>query len=143
MYYITKDASETKKLAASTAKQLKGGETLLLYGSLGSGKTTFVSGLVDYFLPDRRVLSPTFIIVRHYQLDDKKIKNIIHADLYRMENKVKINELGLEDYIGRVENIVCIEWADRIAGKLPFERTDIFFEIAERDYRKITFNSHG
>ncbi len=70
--FITNNLRETQKLAENLVKRLKKGDVLTLYGNLGSGKTTFVQGLARGFGIKKRIISPTFIIVRSYEL---KIKN--------------------------------------------------------------------
>src|SRR3990167_9714860 len=87
MKYTTGSPRETSDLGRALAARLCGGEVVCLYGDLGSGKTTFISGVINFFRPKTRVLSPTFIIVRHYRFDKAPVKNFLHADLYRLDNK--------------------------------------------------------
>lgn len=142
LHYITKNSTETKTLGKKIAGSLTGKKALCLYGPLGSGKTTFVSGLIDFFLPGQRILSPTFVIVRHYQTGNKKIKNIIHADLYRLSKGKHIKELGLDDFFNQPDCIVLIEWADRLSDNLPKKRKDIIFEIIDESSRKIIIKNY-
>lgn len=137
MKYITKRRQETVKLGKKIAGKLKGGEILCLFGEMGSGKTTFVSGLVRYFLPNSRVLSPTFIIVRHYKTKNKKIKNIFHVDLYRLENYKEISGLGIDEFFGDKNSIVAIEWAENLRKFIPEKRIDIKFNIIDKEKRRI------
>ena len=60
---------------------------MAFYGNLGSGKTTFIQGLALGLNIKRRIISPTFIIVRHYKLEKG---NFYHTDLYRTQN---VNDL--------------------------------------------------
>lgn len=69
--YITNSSEETKKIAENFAKKLKGGDIVALYGELGSGKTTFVQGLAKGLGIKKRIISPTFIIVRSYKIEFK------------------------------------------------------------------------
>ena len=64
--FIANNSIETQKLAESFVKRLKSGDVLALYGNLGSGKTTFVQGLAKGLGIKKRIISPTFIIVREY-----------------------------------------------------------------------------
>ena len=139
MKYITWSARETSNLGRELAARLKGGEVVCLYGNLGSGKTTFISGVVNYFRPKTRVLSPTFIIVRHYRFDKAPIKNLFHADLYRLDNKSSIKSLGLVEYWADPHSVFLMEWADKMAGQLPEKRIDISFRITGRDRREIIY----
>ena len=141
--YITKNQKETFDLGKNIANTLKGGEVVALYGNLGAGKTTFTTGLVNNFIPAKRVLSPTFIIVRHYYPRNKPVKKIIHADLYRLNKLIEISGLGLTEYFNNPSTVMLIEWADRMKKLLPTKRTDIFFKIKSENTReiKIEFNS--
>jgi len=139
MKYITWSARETSNLGRELAARLKGGEVVCLYGNLGSGKTTFISGVVNYFRPKTRVLSPTFIIVRHYRFDKAPVKNLFHADLYRLEKKSSVKALGLAEYWTYADSVFLIEWADKMAGQLPEKRIDISFRITGRDRREIIY----
>lgn len=132
--FITDDYTETQKVAADFAKELKGGETLALYGELGSGKTTFVQGLAKGLGIKRRIISPTFIIVRTYKIS---IKYFYHIDLYRIENVREVRSLGLEEIMNDQNSIVAIEWAEKMGDLLPKERIDIHFKYVDESKRKI------
>ncbi|MCJ7740278.1 tRNA (adenosine(37)-N6)-threonylcarbamoyltransferase complex ATPase subunit type 1 TsaE [Candidatus Microgenomates bacterium] len=138
MEYTTKTADETKKLGETFGLKLVGGETICLYGELGAGKTVFTGRLINYFLPKKRILSPTFIIVRHYPVIDSRIKNIYHADLYRMANNGEIESTGLAEFINKPDSVVLVEWAEKMGKVLPKKRIDIKFLIIDDNQRKIT-----
>lgn len=139
MKYISKNQEETKEIARKLASQSTGGEVLCLYGDLGAGKTVFASGVIQYFLPQKRVLSPTFIIVRHYQLNDSAVKNIYHLDLFRIKKETEIVELGLNDLINS-DSLVLIEWAEKL-GKLTLQKR-INIEIGMIDSHKRSIKIH-
>ena len=126
MKYITGSPGETSDLGRALAARLCAGEVVCLYGDLGSGKTTFISGVINFFRPKTRVLSPTFIIVRHYRFDKAPVKNLFHADLYRLDNKSSIKSLGLVEYWSDPHSVFLMEWADKMAGQLPEKRIDTY-----------------
>ena len=134
---ITKNFEETKSFGKSFAKQIKNGGIIALYGQLGSGKTTFTQGLANGLGIKKRIISPTFIVIRTYKL---RIKNFYHIDLYRVENKTEIQNLGLQELLDNPENIVVIEWAEKLENLLPKKRIDIHFTEIEKDKRKIKIN---
>lgn len=138
MDYISDNTQESKRIACNFASGLKGGEVVCLYGDLGAGKTAFVQGMLGYFLPEKRVLSPTFIIVRHYNLNGRKIKRFLHIDLYRMTNLKEIKELEFFEFINKPDTIVAIEWAEKMKDLLPQKRTDIRLETLADQSRRIT-----
>lgn len=138
---ITNSNIETQNAAENFSKELKGGEVIALYGDLGSGKTTFVQGLAKGLGIKRRIISPTFIIIRNYELRMKnhglRFRNFYHVDLYRINSQKDIEMLGLSEIIIGRENIVAIEWAEKIVEYLPKERIDIYFEYLSDNKRKI------
>ena len=144
MEIITKSAKETKNFGKETGNKLKGGEIFALMGDLGSGKTTFVQGLVRGLGITKRIISPTFILVRHYEipstLKSGSIKNIYHVDLYRLEGNIKeqLRELGFSDIISDNSNVVLVEWADKATDALPSDTIWMEFENIGGDKRKIT-----
>ena len=142
--FITNNSKETQKLAEDFVKRLNKGDVLALYGNLGSGKTTFVQGLARGVGVRKRIISPTFIIVRSYKLRIKnhelRIMNFYHIDLYRIESKKDLKGLGIEDIINNPQNIVAIEWAEKMKSFLPKKRWDVKFEDLGGSRRKITIN---
>ncbi len=139
MEYITKNHNQTMGLGRRLASTLNGGEVLCLSGELGAGKTTFVSGLINYFKPDTRVLSPTFIIVRHFSIKHKRIKYIYHIDLYRLDDLSAIRDLGILELFNKPDNVIAIEWPEKMKQLLPKNRIKIEFRVMEKDRRKITW----
>ena len=143
--FITNSFGETQKLGEEFARshlaRLKC-PLIGLYGDLGSGKTTFVQGLAKGLGIKRRIISPTFIIVRSYKLGfkiyDLRFKNFYHIDLYRVEGDKDIEGLGLEEIIENPENIVAIEWAEKMGRFLPRKRIDIRFVYLSERKRRIT-----
>jgi tRNA threonylcarbamoyladenosine biosynthesis protein TsaE len=127
---VTKSAQETQALGEKIANQLKGGEVLALFGELGSGKTTFLQGLAKGLGIKERILSPTFIMMRQYD-------NFYHVDLYRIEDERDIEGLGLEEIWSDPQNIVAIEWAEKIKDVLPKKRIEIYFKYLKNDEREI------
>jgi len=94
---------------------LTGGDVLALTGDLGVGKTLITRGIaLGLGIPAEQVNSPTFTLIQAYE---GRIP-VIHVDLYRLENPSAIAQLGLEDYF-TPQNIVIIEWADRLLQALP------------------------
>ena len=131
MTIISHSPEETAALAAKIAEKLEGGETLVLRGGLGAGKTTFTKGLAKALGICRNVVSPTFTLVREYE--DGRLK-LYHFDLYRIEDEGELEELGLDEYF-RDDSVVVIEW-NRIS-RLPGKVTEIVFTVNPDDSRTI------
>ena len=144
MEHITNSAEETKKFGKEISASLKGGEVLALTGDLGFGKTTFVQGLAEGLAIDVRVISPTFIIVRKYiiplTMKLRGIKNFYHIDLYRLEGAIEseLVNLGVKDILGKKENVVVIEWAEKAIGMYPKDTAWLIFSDMGGDKRKIS-----
>jgi len=113
MKYISNSAEETKQLAEDLAKTLKGGEVLFLEGDLGSGKTTFVQGLVASFGYTEPVRSPTFALMHTYHVNHPTIKRIVHLDLYRLNDPSELRAFGLEEVIHDPQTLVLVEWPEK------------------------------
>ena len=116
-----------EKLSNKIKKKISTGDTILLYGEIGVGKTTFARLLINNLekynkLKKSEVLSPTFNIVFEYKIKDFTIK---HYDLYRLKNDQEITNVGLFENIEH--DITLIEWPELIKKK-PLNRIDIFFE---------------
>lgn len=105
-----KNLAQTKRLAKKLSKSLKGGETVLLYGDLGAGKTTFTQFFAKALGVKDVVTSPTFNIVKEY--DGKKMK-LYHFDMYRIEDFGELQEIGAEDILYKNEHdVAVVEWPD-------------------------------
>lgn len=127
-YSKTNSSLETKEVAQEFAKKFLNNEgaIIALVGDLGAGKTTFTQGFCEGLGIKEKVISPTFVLMRQHQLPQVK-KNLFHIDLYRIEGKIDINNLGLKDIIDDEDSLVLIEWAEKIKDQLP-QRT-IFINI--------------
>lgn len=136
MEKITNSALETKKLAREIVKKIKLPAILALYGDLGSGKTTFVTGLAEGLGINHRVLSPTFVIERIYPFGNNQ--ELHHLDLYRLENNTDIDFLDPAVLFKHDNYLVVIEWPEKIERLLPKETLKIKFEHLTGDKRKIT-----
>lgn len=115
---------ETAVFAAGLASRLKPGDTILLHGTLGSGKTTFARALIRALTNDENldVPSPTFTLVQTY---DTPPGTLWHFDLYRLQREDEIYELGWEEALS--EGVLLVEWPERLGSLLPSSRLDIYF----------------
>lgn len=137
---ITNSFEETQKAGEEYTKQITKGDVICLFGDLGFGKTTFVQGLAKGLGIEGRIISPTFLIMRSYKITGNNILYMLfHIDLYRVNNDQEIIDLGIMDIIANKQNIIVIEWAERMESLLPRKRTDIYFEYIDENKRKINF----
>ncbi|MCL5407025.1 MAG: tRNA (adenosine(37)-N6)-threonylcarbamoyltransferase complex ATPase subunit type 1 TsaE [Patescibacteria group bacterium] len=144
---ISRNTGETIESAQKFAKKLKGGETIGLIGDLGAGKTVFVKGLAEELGIKEAITSPTFVILKEYDIlrprphlsgGGKGLKKLIHIDTYRVENIEDIKSVGIEDYFGRKDIIIVVEWAEKIKKLLPKNTIYINFKHIDKNSREIS-----
>ena len=106
----------TAAFARRLAPLLRAGDTLLLSGPVGAGKSFFARALIRARLgnPAEEVPSPSFTLVQTYQAEGVEIW---HCDLYRLTSAAEVWELGLEEAF--VQAICLIEWPDRLGDLTP------------------------
>ena len=132
-----------EKLSNNIKKKILIGDTILLYGEIGVGKTTFARLFINNFekhkkLKKSEVLSPTFNIVFEYDVRDFTIE---HYDLYRLKNEKEIKNIGL--FVNLKKNITIVEWPELIKNK-PINRIDLFFEYTkDMNERILTIKTSG
>lgn len=134
---IAKNIQSTKRLAKKIAPQVKNGGLVLLYGTLGSGKTTFVKGLAEGLgIKEFSIKSPTYTYIRHHPL---KKNNFYHLDLYRLETVDNLLLQQIKELLENKKNILIVEWADRLPGELFKEALKITFSYLDATSREINF----
>ncbi len=128
---ISNSSENTISIGKKFSKQLAKGDVVILEGELGAGKTVFVKGILEGFgLKRNQVISPSFTIIREYT---KKSLRIYHIDLYRIDKKEELFNLGYEDYFYSPEGISLIEWGSRVDNILPrFIKVKINFKGIEK-----------
>jgi tRNA threonylcarbamoyladenosine biosynthesis protein TsaE len=122
----THSEEETAGAARHLAASLGPGDVVLLYGELGAGKTAFARGLAEGLGGQGTdVSSPTFTLVHEYRGGRMLL---VHVDLYRLNNPLEIDDLGLEEIASG--GVLAIEWADRLPERPP---DAIIVRIEQRD----------
>jgi tRNA threonylcarbamoyladenosine biosynthesis protein TsaE len=130
------NADDTAQLARALAPLLMPGDTLLLSGEIGAGKTHFARSLILALLDaPEDVPSPTFTLVQTYEAP---VAEIWHADLYRLTSADEAVELGLEEAFASA--ICLVEWPDRLEELAPASALRMAFEATEDDARNITLD---
>jgi len=97
-----------------------------LYGDLGAGKTTFTQELAKKLGVREHVTSPTFVIEKSYLLTSdisKKttipFKKMVHIDAYRLNSPHELEVLGWQELIKCHDNLIVVEWPERVANIMP------------------------
>jgi tRNA threonylcarbamoyladenosine biosynthesis protein TsaE len=102
---------DLKKMAEELAEQVKVPSSILLYGDLGSGKTTFSQFFIKKLLINKNqsITSPTYNIIHIY---DTEKGQIWHADLYRLRDADELRNTCIIEAIA--SRICIIEWPSLI-----------------------------
>src|SRR5665647_2634420 len=104
--YRTQSTEETRALGRKLAREIIPGTLLCLSGDLGAGKTTFTQGFLEGIGAERPFVSPTFVIMKQYNLPLRQaglsapksgVERIYHVDAYRVESK-DFETLGFSEW---------------------------------------------
>ena len=125
---------KTLEFGEQLGRYLKSRDIVLLYGDLGSGKTTLTKGICRGLgvSEDEYIRSPSFTLVNIYQGD----LTVNHIDLYRLDSLNEIEELGLEENLFS-SSVSIIEWAEKL-GEVTEPGTNLGLGIDERIEIRIT-----
>jgi tRNA threonylcarbamoyladenosine biosynthesis protein TsaE len=135
---LTLSEKETQDFGKKLGKLLRPGDLILLYGDLGSGKTTFVKGIAEGIEvnPEVYITSPTFSLVNIYEGK----YTLYHIDLYRISFEEAV-ELGIWEFLS--DGIVVIEWADKLEEIPKEDFLEVVFEFLEDSKRKVVITGYG
>jgi len=130
---VTASPAATQKIASDIAKEFARtpsdhARVIALSGNLGAGKTTFTQGFAKALGIMRPVQSPTFVIMKIYELNKKYLKHLVHIDAYRIETVEELEHLGFLKLLEDKDAVILIEWADRIKKILPEDTMWLYFE---------------
>jgi tRNA threonylcarbamoyladenosine biosynthesis protein TsaE len=115
------DEDATEAFGRWLVPALRAGDTVLLTGVIGAGKTHLVRAMLKRTLgAETEVPSPTFTLVQNYSKGDVEI---IHADLYRISHPDEVMELGLEEAMAT--GIALVEWPERLGSYRPSNALDL------------------
>lgn len=91
---------------------------ITLSGDLGVGKTTLTKELAKLLGVKEDIVSPTFVIMKKYKINNGKFKNLIHIDAYRLNNAEELFSLGWREISENKNNLIIIEWPEMVADCL-------------------------
>lgn len=140
---ISKSSAETKRIARSLAaaityKDCSRSVILALTGDLGSGKTTFLQGFAKGLGIKKKILSPTFVILKKFKLNKGTFNYFYHLDCYRIENSRDLTNINLKGIVTKPDNIVAIEWAEKVKEVLPIQTVFFYFKLRVDNKRELT-----
>ena|SRR3989338_3951750 len=160
---ISKSGKETRKIAGELAlkimksptsppsmhkamegqKKLRRASVITLEGELGAGKTTFAKGFAKALGVKVKVKSPTFVLMKKYNLETRgkrqgaRVKYLCHLDCYRARDHRDLATLDLKSLFKSPENIILIEWPERVSKILPKKLIRVHIDHLNKKERKI------
>lgn len=143
----TRGPQETMQAAGELLKDLwphrgNGALVLALSGPLGSGKTQFAKGAAHFLGIARMVASPTFILMKRYDIPRTgpltEARALYHFDYYRVHEAKEVTALGWDKIVADKHNIVLVEWPEKIEHLLPPTTVHIAFVSCNEDERELT-----
>lgn len=132
------DTAHFARVLADMLRATPSLRALLLYGSLGCGKTTLVGEMVRA-LPGgelAEISSPSFTVCNHYPTTPP----VLHCDLYRSGNALPDEML---DALDDDAAVTVVEWAEHMPPDvLPEDFLDIRLQACH-EKRLVTVEPHG
>jgi tRNA threonylcarbamoyladenosine biosynthesis protein TsaE len=101
-----------------------------LSGNLGAGKTTLTQEIARQLKIEEKITSPTFVLMKRYSINFGQFKTLVHIDAYRVENSDEISILNFPELLSNPENLILLEWPEKIADILPEEKITITLEVS-------------
>jgi tRNA threonylcarbamoyladenosine biosynthesis protein TsaE len=136
---ITSSPEQTWQIGEMLGSRLGSGDTVCLYGELGSGKTNFTYGIAQGLkVQEQYITSPTFTFVNEYE---GRVP-LYHIDLYRLHGPGELQSIGFEEYIDS-DGATVIEWAEQAEEELPENRLDVYLSDVSENSRELGFFAEG
>lgn len=133
IHAIAKEVLEKAKNSISSSATI-----VALSGDLGAGKTTLTQAMGRELGVKESIISPTFVIMKIYELKKQTWKHFIHIDAYRLDSAEELEKLGWNNIISDSENLVLIEWPERVQKIISSTALKIKLEHINEEERKIT-----
>ena len=112
---VSESEADTDRLGRALASAIHPGVVIALVGPLGAGKTRLSRGIAEALGADpSAIASPTFVLIHEYEAR----LPIYHIDAYRLRTAEEFDALGADEYLSG-GGVCLIEWADRVADRLP------------------------
>ena len=147
------------------AKTESAATVVALHGDLGAGKTTFVRFVAAALAIKDKVTSPTFVIMKQYKFNCVPCKEardcvwgallaagndgaeegtvlhkpckMIHIDAYRLGDAGELNVLGWRELAGDSQNLIFIEWPERVSEILPENTVHLYLSCLDENTREV------
>ncbi len=130
---VSDSVEQTARIAARVAEHLAPGDVVALSGELGAGKTRFVEGACRGLGYRGRVRSPSYTLLNIY----RGRWPVHHLDLYRLERAGRDEDLAEWEELMDGPGVTFIEWAERLADRLPERAVRVRLIHAGGDRRRV------
>lgn len=104
---------------------------------MGSGKTTFILGLLRAMGIEEVQGSPTYSLVNTY--DSEMYGKVYHFDVYRIEDEMEALDIGVEEMLYS-DSVCFVEWPEKIKNLLPDTTIWSYIRINEDNSRTLTID---
>lgn len=134
---IIKDIPDLGRAAGEFLRQTRGVRIYAFYGSMGAGKTTFISAVCAALGVQDEVASPTFTIVNEYRAADGTL--VYHFDFYRIDKVSEALDIGYSEYIDS-DGICLMEWPEKIEELIPEDALRVHITEEADGSRTLSFD---
>lgn len=134
----------TKELLKRIKEPKDKARMLALYGNLGAGKTTLVQDIAREVGIKEKVVSPTFVIMKIYNLKKSSeyfnlFQKIVHIDAYRLDSYKDLEKIAWASFVNDKNNLIIIEWPEKIKEGLTGEVVSLKLEHIDEETRTFEF----
>lgn len=136
--FVSHSVEETERIAEQLGQSLTGGQTILLQGDMGAGKTHFVKGLAWGLGIQDVITSPTFALHNTYQ----GRLTLNHFDFYRVDDYSEVEMLGLDEFFYDRNGVSAIEWSGNVKPLIPPKFITVTITKSDEDTRSITIEDN-
>ena len=126
-----------KKVAESVIESLDGRNVVAFCGTMGAGKTTLISAIMEHLGSTDNVTSPTFALVNQYSTDAGDA--VYHFDFYRINRIEEVFDMGYEEYFYSGD-LCLIEWPELIEDLLPEDAMVVRIDVLSPTERRFTID---
>ncbi|HIZ86779.1 MAG TPA: tRNA (adenosine(37)-N6)-threonylcarbamoyltransferase complex ATPase subunit type 1 TsaE [Candidatus Coprenecus pullistercoris] len=133
---VINGTGDLDRAAREFLKLTEGASVYAFYGSMGAGKTTFISAVCRVLEVEDEVASPTFTIVNEYLTGDGR--PVYHFDFYRIEKISEALDIGYEEYMDSGE-LCFMEWPEKIEPILPDDALKVYISENADGSRTLSF----
>jgi len=123
---------------------------IVLKGPLGAGKSVLARAVAAGAGVTESMPSPTFNLLFRY-VGGREVPGmpevaveVVHMDLYRLQDPSELWELGWEE-LGTPQELILVEWPERAGDLLPDDRWEISLKptAPRAEYREVSVRRIG